>query len=189
MEFTFTNDILKGAEEGWKEIDEEAQNVKVSPSGWSVNDPDRPFFGTKEVMQGRYLDRAVAARVGLYGLDVEGGNKYPLDSCKDDYVLHFNADELPTVNPGGGQSACTPCPNISLWRMKYSIGDRTPSVKLGEPLTIYIHASRPTLPDQVKYWLPAPNGKFVLFFRLYWGKNPYVYSPSAVRKVAEKCVL
>ena len=205
MEFTLTDDIFKGAAEGWKEIDEQAQNVEVTPSGWSVNDPDRPLFGTKEVMQGRYLDRAVGARMGLYGLDpeeavyktcyvyVEGGNKYPLDSRKGDYVLHFNADELPTVNPGGFWS-------ISLYSLpkyqfveneinRYSIGDRTPGVNPDKPLTIYIQASKPTLPDQVKYWLPAPNGEFVLFFRLYWGKDPYVYSPPAVRKVAEKCVL
>ena len=190
-------DILNGALEAWIDIENDAKKVSLSPSGWSMNDPANPHFGPKEVMQGRYLDRAVGARVGLYGLNPE---EAVYSQClKDDqsaeldcgngaqYQLNFQADMLPTVRKGGFWSITMYyLPNYLLVEneiSRYSIGDRTVGVNTNEPFTIYVQATRPKSEERAKYWLPAPNGKFVLMFRLYVGTDPFNYSPPVVRKV------
>ena len=58
-------------------------------------------------MWGKSLTRAAAAMFGLWGNTLEEAyypsasvdeNGDPLDGSKHDYVLHFDADELPRVN-------------------------------------------------------------------------------------------
>ena len=62
--------IRDGIAQGKADIHDEVQSVDRE-NGWKVI-IDPPQFGSREVMQGRYLTRAASARsVGIYGLDRE----------------------------------------------------------------------------------------------------------------------
>lgn len=56
---------------------------------------------------------------------------------------------------------------------RYSIGDRTPGLKLGADgsLEIYIQNENPGA-DKASNWLPAPAGPFFFVARLYGPKDP-----------------
>ena len=146
-------------------------------------------------MQGRYLVRAAAAKMGLYGNDLEeayypvaetdaGGNA--LDASQRDYFLHFSKEELPSVQ--GFWS-------ITLYKLpeqllvanpinRYSIGDRTPGLQYGEDgsLTLYIQHASPGA-DKESNWLPTNAGPFSLQMRMYWPapealEGPYAPPPA-----------
>ena len=55
---------------------------------------------------------------------------------------------------------------------RYSIGDRTAGLKWGEDgsLMLYIQKDSPRK-DKESNWLPAPDGTFVLYARLYGPTN------------------
>ena len=96
--------ILAGLDDVNKEIDN--PGTADERLGWQlVIDP--PQFGTREVMQGRYLTRAAAARAGIYGLDPEEAF-YPstsetalgfeLNGGQDrSYYIYFRPLTLPPV--------------------------------------------------------------------------------------------
>lgn len=206
MDFNLQSDtrdaICSGAIEA---LDKLHSYIPAVRNGWSVN-ASPPLFGTKEVMRGRYLSRAVAAHVALYGLDpdeavyymsVEDVNGDHLDSSKYNYVLHIAAGQLPAVKPGGFWSVSMyHLPDRLLVRNaigRYSIGDRTSGITYTADgsFTIFVQSQKPTRPDELTNWLPAPNppeysGRFSLIFRLYWPDKKLsdsVYVPPPVLKV------
>ena len=179
MDDTTLKQIQKGILEGKNMLDM-AVNFAQSrqTSGWRVSVNPAPF-GDRDTMHGRYLVRAAAAMVGLYGLnpeeafypssttDVSGGLYNASLHC---YILTFKSTELPKVH--GFWS-------LSMYNQKryfvdnpidrYSIGDCTPNLQYGSDgsLTIYIQKESPGKENESN-WLPAPDGQFVLVMRLYW---------------------
>jgi hypothetical protein len=153
------------------------------------------MFGPGTLMRTRYLARAVAAMIGLYGNDVEEayypvGNSDasgdPLDGSKQQYVMRFEKDELPAVDAfwsmtmyGLPDQLMVPNP-IG----RYSIGDRS-KLAYGKDgsLTIYIQRESPG-EKKSSNWLPAPEGAFSLQFRMYLPKPESLdplYLPPAVQ--------
>lgn len=147
-------------------------------------------FGSRDRMQGRYLVRATAAKVGLYGLDREEAEywnlstdtaKQRLDGAKHDYALRFDKAHMPpakafwslVVYDEDGFFVTNPI-------NRYSIGDRTKGLNLGADgsLTIYIQHSPPT-GERDANWLPAPEGPFSLTLRLYYPVGTDTYTPPA----------
>lgn len=201
---TIKEDICRGAQQAHAGLDAYSMPTR---NGWSVNTKP-PMFGTKEVMRGRYLPRAVAAHVALYGLDpheavyfisamdVDGDH---LDSVRHSYMLRFAAGQLPTLLPGGFWSLTMyHLPERLLVRnaiRRYSIGDRTPGIKYRADgsLIVYVRSEPPKCPDQLANWLPAPSppeytGKFAVIFRVYWPDkhcDPLSYVPPALLKDCE----
>lgn len=170
--------IREAVEEGIKEALEIIQNpeemVGISKNGWNLS-----IFGNREEMQGEYELRAVAAYRSLYGNSLEeaycpnglvdeDGDAF--DGSKFKYVLSFNSDEVPAVEPKGfwsitmyGEDQFLVANEIN----RYSIGDRT-DMKYGEDgsLVIYIQHESPGA-DKESNWLPAPHGIFSLTMRIY----------------------
>jgi hypothetical protein len=141
-----------------------------------------------------YVTRAVIARAGLWGnhgyeADYEAvwvdANGEPLEGSKS-YNLHL----------------ATPPPVDAFWSLtmydvpdfylvanpidRYSIGDRTPGLKIGDDgsLTIYIGKDSPGK-DRESNWLPAPDGPFRPLIRMYQPQKPildgtYVLPPIEV---------
>ena len=173
-----------------------AQKLGVEKSGWTLVSG---AFGTRERMQGKYLVRAAAAKLGLYGndqdeayypatrIDVDGS---ALDASKTRYLMRFGKDQLPPVK-GFWSMTLYGLPSqlmvVNPLR-RYSIGDRTEGLKYGQDgsLTLYIQNRSPG-PSQESNWLPAPTGLFTLQFRMYWPKPdafaPETYSPPPVEPV------
>jgi hypothetical protein len=155
------------------------------------------LFGDGKTMRTKYLTRAVAAMVGLYGNDASeayypmsksdaSGN--PLDGSKHDYVLRFEKDELPQVDAFWSITMYSLPDQLLVANSmnRYSIGDRS-ELQYGNDgsLTIYIQHEAPDRNE--RNWLPAPDGPFSLQLRMYLPKAETLdplYLPPAVQ-VAE----
>jgi hypothetical protein len=142
------------------------------------------LFGSRDFLKGRYLDRAVGARYGIYGnakeeaqyfpykVDVNGK---PVDGSGAGYTLRFAPDGLPPVN--------------AFWSL--TIYDGTTQLLVANPINRYLINS-PMLPELTKdadggitlllqhdspgaereaNWLPLPDGPFFGVLRLYWPKD------------------
>ena len=145
------------------------------------------IFGSPEVMQGRYLVRAAAAMVGLYGNDAEEAY-YPIantDASGDPlegthtYVMHFEKDELPPVDAFWSMTMYS-LPNQLMVANpidRYSIGDRSKlRYEKDGSLTLYIQQESPGKKRESN-WLPAPDGSFSLQFRMYLPEPEAVEAP------------
>ncbi|MFE7188837.1 DUF1254 domain-containing protein [Kitasatospora sp. NPDC057541] len=145
------------------------------------------LFGTRAQLGTRYLDRAVGALTGLYGLPVEeawyggwqadsAGNRPP-DASRRDYLLRFPPDALPPARHFWSVTLYA-LPGLHLVDNtldRYSVGDRTPGL-VRDPdggLSVYVQHKRPADADHSANWLPAPDGPFTVVIRLY-GPDPSV---------------
>jgi hypothetical protein len=151
---------------------------KMNPvvNGWTISRSNIGVYGTS------YLVRAVIAMVGL-GANLPEDAIYPLlvhDGSGDepvgdqDYVLHFDADQLPPVDAfwsvtmydAEGFPALNPLD-------RYALGDRDPlNYNDDGSLDLYIGHQSPGA-DLESNWLPAPPGPLGVTMRLY-GPRPEV---------------
>jgi hypothetical protein len=170
-----------------------AQKLGVEKNGWTLVSG---AFGNRERMQGNYLVRASAARLGLYGNDQEEAlypvtqvdvNGNALDASQNRYVIQFGKAQLPPVK-GFWSMTMYGLPAqlmVSNPIRRYSIGDRTTGLKYGldGSVTIYVQTRSPG-PSLETNWLPAPKGPFSLQMRMYWPKpeafTPELYAPPPV---------
>ena len=176
-------------------IEAEGANLGDRRNGWMLTEAS---FGTRDAMQGRYLRRAGAAALGLWGNDLEEAF-YPetsidadgeaLDASKHDYVVHFAAEELPPVKSFWSLSMYNLPQQHFIHNSidRYLLGDNTKGVVYGEDgsLTVYLQHESPGK-DKESNWLPAPDGLFSLQMRCYWPEPESLdplYVPPAVRKV------
>ena len=160
--------------------------------GWEGIDG---LFGPGEAMRSKYLVRAFAAMMGLYGNDAieayypvgnsdAGGD--PLDGSKHDYVMRFEKDEMPQVEAFWSMTMYSLPDQLMVANPihRYSIGDRS-KLEYGEDgsLTIYVQRTSPGQ-EKESNWLPAPNRRFSLQFRMYLPKPEALdplYLPPPVR--------
>jgi hypothetical protein len=146
--------------------------------GWQGMDG---AFGPGQDMRTKYLVRAGAALLGLYGNDADEayypiGNTDasgdPLDASKHSYVMRFDKDELPQVEAFWSMTMYGLPDQLMVANPinRYSIGDRS-KLRYGKDgsLTIYIQHESPGR-EKASNWLPAPDGPFSLQFRMYLPK-------------------
>jgi hypothetical protein len=145
------------------------------------------LFGPGEAMRSKYLVRAFAAMVGLYGNDAVEAY-YPigngdaqgnaLDGSKHDYVMRFEKNGMPQVEAFWSMTMYGLPSQLMVANPieRYSIGDRS-KLKYDKDgsLTIYIQHASPGA-TKASNWLPAPNGRFSLQFRMYLPK-PEAFDP------------
>jgi hypothetical protein len=186
--------IEAGVSNALLKIEEKTKTLGEQNNGWMQISG---VFGTREAMQGKYLTRAAAAYFGLWGntldeafypecsLDADGE---VLDTSKYNYVLHFEADQLPPVKAFWSLSMYKLPEQLFIENSinRYVISSATKGLKYSDDgsLTVYLQHESPGA-DVESNWLPAPNGPFSLQARLYWPKpealNP-LYVPPPVRK-------
>ena len=125
----------------------------------------------------RYVERALAARGGLWGnhgyeaayaMVYDDGDGEQLDG-RHRYELRFD-----TAPPVGAFWSVTmyDLPDFYLVANpidRYSIGDRTPGIVTGDDgsLTIIMQHDEPSDPDERANWLPAPAAPFRPLLRMY----------------------
>jgi len=146
--------------------------------GWQGVDG---MFGPGKEMRTKYLVRAGAALLGLYGNDADeayypigntdaSGNRF--DASKHSYAMRFEKDELPQVDAFWSMTMYSLPDQLMVANPinRYSIGDRS-KLRYGEDgsLTIYIQHQSPGK-KKASNWLPAPDGPFSLQFRMYLPK-------------------
>ena len=146
--------------------------------GWQGVDG---MFGPGTEMRTKYLVRAGAALLGLYGNDADeayypvgnadaAGNR--LDASKHSYAMRFEKNELPQVDAFWSMTMYSLPDQLMVANPinRYSIGDRS-KLRYGEDgsLTIYVQHQSPGK-KKASNWLPAPDGPFSLQFRMYLPK-------------------
>jgi hypothetical protein len=144
-------------------------------NGWQGLDG---LFGDGEAMRSKYLARAVAAMVGLYGNDTieayypmgtADAAGEPLDGSVHDYKIHFQKDQLPPVDAFWSITMYSLPSQLMVANPidRYSIGDRS-KLRYGKDgsLTIYVQHDAPGEIHRSN-WLPAPAGPFSLQLRMY----------------------
>jgi len=171
-----TKAIEDGRADAWADF---ANLLKQFDAG-KVTSAD--VFGTREYMKNNYLYRMGAAVLGIYG-NSKGEAIYPIYNVDETgqklnganhYVLRFPPGQLPPVN--------------SFWSL--TMYDLPASLLVANPINRYLINS-PMLPqltrdadggltlliqdqspgkDKEANWLPAPNGPFRMYLRLYWPK-------------------
>jgi hypothetical protein len=128
--------------------------------------------------------RLAGAVLGIYGLSKEeaiypvyavDGNGEPLDGSKHRYALRFAPGEFPPVKAFWSFTMYE-LPGIFLFANplnRYLINSpMLPDLKKDEDggLTLYIQNESPGK-DKESNWLPAPQGPFICFMRLYAPKE------------------
>jgi hypothetical protein len=141
------------------------------------------LFGTREALHGNYLNRAVAANIGIYGNSVEeafytgarlDNQGQPLQGGRG-YRLRFAPGQLP--------------PATEFWSLTlYDLPDRQ---LVANPIDRYCLSSRdalqadadggltlvmqPSAPQTSNNWLPTPaSGAFTVILRLYGPKQEVI---------------
>ena len=183
----------EGVQEALKEIADHLPNIGREVNAWSSFGNG---FGNREAMQGRYLDRATAAMIGLYGNDPEENYTYAgsldtdgeaLDGSKYNYTLTFEAGATPPVY--GFWSITMYDEDVLMIENpinRYSIsgkGEHLQYAKDGS-LTLYFQSESPGA-DKEGNWLPAPEAPFLLAFRIYGPEDAVVdgtWDPPAIKK-------
>ena len=190
--------IKEAMEEGiasaMEKIEARAQELGERHNGWMQA---TGIFGTRETMQGKYLVRAAAAYFGLFGNTLEEAY-YPetsldtdgeaLDGSRHNYVLHFEADELPPVKAFWSLSMYKLPEQLFIENEinRYVISSATAGLKFEEDgsLNVYIQKENPG-GEKTSNWLPAHKGSFSLQARLYWPEPAHLdplYTMPAVEK-------
>ena len=139
-------------------------------------------FGTRKFLRNNYLYRMGAAVLGIYGNSKEEAI-YPIYGVDDanqklsganKYTLRFAPGQLPPVNAFW---------SLTMYKMPESLLSDNPIDRylLNSPmmpmfvkdadggLTLLIQNESPGK-DKEANWLPAPNGPFRMYLRLYWPK-------------------
>ncbi|MDQ2652131.1 MAG: DUF1254 domain-containing protein [Chloroflexota bacterium] len=139
------------------------------------------LFGSREYLRGRYFDRCVGAKYGIYGnaleeaiyipysTDVAG---QPLDGSRTGYTVHFAAGELPPVSAFWSLTVYDARTQLLVANPidRYLINSpMLPELTrdAGGGLTLYLQQDRPAA-DREANWLPVPAGPFYCMLRLYW---------------------
>ena len=139
-------------------------------------------FGTRAYLNNNYLYRMAAAVLGIYGNSKQEAMYpvYGLDAAGEGltganrYTMRFAPDQLPPVNAFW---------SLTMYELPASLLVANPinrylvnSSMLPQfirdsdgGLTLYIQNASPGA-DKEGNWLPAPQGPFVVYMRLYWPK-------------------
>ncbi|WP_030988745.1 DUF1254 domain-containing protein [Streptomyces sp. NRRL WC-3744] len=181
-------EIQAGVDEAQQQMLAARTSLGRQVNGWAVVTENIGVYGND------YFQRAVVSMVGLganqpedavypvLGVDADGE---PLVGERD-YVLHFDADEMPPVSAFWSvtmyDAAGFQAPNEL---NRFALGDRDRLNYNGDgSLDILIGHARPG-PEREANWLPAPTGPLGVTLRLY-APRPEVLSgrwaPPAVRK-------
>jgi hypothetical protein len=180
--------IRAAAKQQYQAIVSKQDQLGQMVNGWLLTSA---IFGNREHMQGKYQMRAEATYYGLWGNDLEeayyptamqDANGESLDASMHNYVLHFNADQLPQAK---GFWSLTMYNEAQLMYAnevdRYVVGDRSAHLQYGDDgsLTIYLQHENPGA-DKESNWLPTNNGPFTLTMRMYIPEDTS-YQPPALR--------
>jgi hypothetical protein len=166
--------IAAGMAEGIKAIDAKA----ATETGTAL------LFGTREFMKNNYLNRAVAAKMGIYGNSESEAYYFtwhgdasgqPLNGATNRYLLRFAKGRQPPVNAFwsvtmyNGKTQLLVANPINRYLINSPM---LPKLKFDPDgsLPIYIQKDSPGTVKEAN-WLPAPDGPIYMVLRCYWPKK------------------
>jgi hypothetical protein len=181
LDKTTQDALTTGFKDGFNKVRTALKSNLINLNGWMEVRNSGGF-------ETRWMDRAVMADAGWAGPDRnvshagaflfvdEGGN--PLDG-KNKYTITFDMNDLPPVT----QFWSIPIYNKDGYFVENEIGRYTiNSFMLDQEqlhvedsnLVIYVQNEKPSDPDKLKNWLPAPEGSFRFTARFYGPKMSIV---------------
>jgi hypothetical protein len=173
------NAVEDGIADAWKEF-AEFKKAELDTGKRSSADG----FGTREHLNGKFIDRMAAAVLGIYGNSKEEAI-YPVyfvdalgekpDASKHRYSLRFPPNQLPPVSAFWSLTMYElPSSLLTANALnRYLINSpMLPDLKRDADggLTLYLQHESPGK-ERDSNWLPAPNGPFLAVMRLYWPKR------------------
>lgn len=184
-------DILaRGAAAGLKLMRDKMPTIARVANGWGMSTDTMGVYGDF------YLKRAIVAMAGL-GANQPEDAIYPLNfadadgkpvTAENEYVLHFNQEELPPVNAFWSLTMYDSKGfQVANSINRFAIGDRDALKFNGDgSLDLYIQHQSPGAARESN-WLPAPNsGALGLTLRLYAPKPQVAdgrWNPPAIRRM------
>jgi len=170
--------VKAGIADAWKEFDDFKKN-EFETGKVTAGD----CFGTREYLKNNYLYRMAAAVLGIFGNSRQEAMypAYATDSSgrslsgTNRYVIHFTKGNLPPVNAFWSLTMYK-MPQSYLYSNslnRYLLNSTMMSQFKTDPdggITFYIQHDSPGAAEESN-WLPAPDGPFTLFMRLYWPKE------------------
>jgi len=178
---SLTPDMRKALENGMSDAWTEFSQYKATQIDTGKKS-SADGFGTREFLNGSYIDRMGGAVLGIYG-NAKDEAIYPayfIDSVKDKlsgvnrYTLRFAPSQLPPVHAFWSLTMYElPSSLLSANPLnRYLINSpMLPSLKrdVDGGFSLYVQHESPGK-DKEANWLPAPNGPFFAVLRLYWPK-------------------
>jgi hypothetical protein len=171
----------KGFKAGYDKVKQTFKTSLLNMNGWMVVQNAGGF-------ETDYLNRSVMADAGWAGPDknvshgaaflfIDADDK-PLDGTNK-YTLTFNTNDLPPVTQfwsipiynKDGYFVRNPIDRFTI--NSFMIDQKQLYVADGK-LVIYLQKDKPSDPNQLKNWLPAPKGSFRFAARFYGPKMPLV---------------
>jgi len=170
--------VDEGIADAWVEL--EAERERINSGEHSSMD----VFGNRAFLNGDYLRRFIAAKLGIYGNSKEeavyppyfvDSQKRPLDASSNRYVLRFEKDQLPpaaafwSLTMYDGKTQLLVDNPLQRYLLNSSMGK---SFQYGEDgsLTLYLQKDSPGAKLESN-WLPAPAGPFYAIMRIYLPKT------------------
>lgn len=178
---TLTPEMQKAFQDGmadaWAEFDAFKKD-KIDTGEVKSGD----LFGSKDELKGNYLYRMAAAVIGIYG-NSEQEAMYPILSTDSDGAPLTGANRYTLTFPAGQLPPVTAFWSVTMYRMpesllvdnpidRYVINSSMLPDLVTNPdgsLTLYVQTESPGA-ERESNWLPAPDGPFTVFLRLYWPK-------------------
>ncbi|RKG38930.1 DUF1254 domain-containing protein [Acinetobacter rongchengensis] len=171
-------DLSKFSEADQKEIQAGIQ-AGVAQVQQAVNNASSSIglLGTEEELNRNYLNRDAGVGVGIFGNSpaeaMYQGRSMVDAKPGDQYVLHFDADNLPPIHKEGFWS-------VTMYNLpqrlpfhneieRYTLGNRSEGLKYNKDgsLDLYFQSEKPAA-DKVSNWLPTPKeGPFFYILRMY----------------------
>ncbi len=169
---TIIQALKTGITEAEKLIDEKFANRGTNVNGWTFN-LNAGQYGEDYLLRAAETKHAFGIQTpeeALYPSSVVDGNGTQLNAANNTtYIIHFDEGQTPpvkafwsiTIYDKDGFFVDNPID-------RYLIGDRTVGLKNNTDgsLDIYIDSRNPG-PEKESNWLPAPDGPFALFLRMY----------------------
>jgi hypothetical protein len=171
----------QGFKKGYEHVKTTFKNNLLPMNGWMVVQNDGGF-------ETDYLSRAVMADAGWAGPDknvshgaaflfVDSDGK-PLDG-NNKYTMTFDMNNLPPVTqfwslPVYNKDGYFVHNAIDRYTINSFMIDQKQLQDEGGKLVIYLQKDKPSDPNQLKNWLPAPDGSFRFAARFYGPRMPLV---------------
>jgi hypothetical protein len=172
--------INRGISRAILKIKQATNSLGEKFNGW---DTTYHAFGSRDIMEGRYIVRAAAAHIALYGNSGEESISFVKKTNDDGGALNGSQHKYKIRFESVNDIPAKAFWSITMYRLpemllfandkeRYSIGDRTKDLYIAPDgsLTLYIQHKAPLGIEEAN-WLPAPNGAFFLGLRIYLPKN------------------
>ena len=140
------------------------------------------LFGTREELNGNYLYRMAGAVIGIYA-NSNAEAMYPVLSTDSDGQPLSGANTYTLTFPDGKLPPANAFWSVTMYKMPESLLVDNPINRyvINSPMlpnlvrnpdggiTLYVQNESPGA-DKEANWLPAPDGPFTVFMRIYWPK-------------------